>query len=270
MTDPLARFRNDLHAIADAYALLAQRHHAAATGAQGVRVGGSTEPKLPIAVDPVDLTGTARHGSLDVADASPWPEDQIGHLAVATELDFWVRDIADVCGDKLPVPVVPVLAMWLHERAGWAWDYHGAFDEMAVKVGRIARTLHGMVNPGAPRAERKAAPCPGCGEATLLGDGERVWCEDADVCGRVLTEAEYVTWAAAAAHRELTGGEGMSAKEIAIRWSRPVGTVRYWAHQYAWPRSNGQERPVLYLRSAVEESVAGILEREAAEREKVA
>lgn len=266
MNDPLARFRNDLLTIAECYATIAAQHHAAATGAVGVRVGGSTEPKLPIAVDLVDLTGEARHGSLDVADTSPWPDDQIGDLAVATELDFWARDIADVCGEKLPVPTAPVLAMWLHERAGWAMDYHHAWDEMAVKVGRIARRLYAVVYPGKPRPEVKAAPCPGCSEATLRGDGERVWCVD-EVCGRVLTEAEYAAWAAAEAHRELNGGEGISARAIALRWNRPVGTVRYWAHQYAWPRSSGQQRPVLYLASAVEETIAGILEREAKEHQ---
>jgi hypothetical protein len=264
--DPLARFRNDLLTIAECYAAIAGQHHAAATGTVGVRVAGSTEPKLPIAVDLVDLTGEARHGSLTPIP-SPWPEDQIGDLAVATELDFWVRDIADFQGDPLPVPTAPVLAMWLHERAGWAMDYHHAWDEMAVKVGRIARRLHAIVNPGKPRAEDKAAPCPGCSEATLRGDGERVWCVD-DVCGRVLTEGEYAAWAAAEAHRELNGGEGISARAIALRWNRPVGTVKRWAHQYAWPRSGGEQRPVLYLTSAVEETVAGILEREAAEKAK--
>jgi hypothetical protein len=89
-----------------------------------------------------------------------------------------------------------------------------------------------------------------------------------DVCGRVLTEGEYAAWAAAEAHRELNGGEGISARAIALRWNRPVGTVKRWAHQYAWPRSGGEQRPVLYLTSAVEETVAGILEREAAEKAK--
>jgi hypothetical protein len=269
VTDQLGRLRSNLHDIADAYALLAARHHAAVTGSSGVRVGGSTEPKLPIAVDDVDLTADARRASLDIADTSPWPEDQIGHLAVASELDFWVRDIADLCGDKRPVPVVPVLAMWLHERAGWAWDYYGALDEMVGQVERIARTLHAVVNPRRPRADPRAAPCPGCGEATLSGDGERVTCCMQD-CGRVLTEAEYAHWATAAAHRELNGGQGISARAIAIRWNRPVGTVRYWAHQYAWPKSSGEERPVLYLASAVEETIVGILEREAAERKEKA
>jgi hypothetical protein len=265
MTDQLARFRSNLADIADAYALLASQHHAAATGGNGVRVGGSSEPKLPIAVDDVDLTAAARHGSLEVADSSPWPEDQIGHIAVSSELDFHVRDIANLLGDPLPMPTAPVLAMWLHERAEWAWDHYWALDRLIVDADRIARTLHAVVNPRRPRPEPKAAPCPGCDEATLSGDGERVTCSMED-CGRILTEAEYRAWAAASAHRELNGGQGISARAIAIRWNRPIGTVRYWAHQYAWPKSSGEERPVLYLASAVEETVAGILEREAAER----
>lgn len=269
MTDQhLARFRTNLATIADCYATLAAQHHAAATGTANVRVSGSAEARLPIAVDAVDLTGEARHGSLFVADTSPWPEDQTGHHAVSTELDFWVRDIADLCGEKLPLHTAPVLAMWLHERAGWAWDYYGPLDEMVVRVAEIARTLYAIVYPGKPRPERKAAPCPGCGEATLCGDGERVWCE-VDDCGRVLTEGEYGHWAAAEAHRELNGGVGISAKAIALRWARPIGTVRYWAHQYGWPRSSGEQRPVLYLVSAVEETMAGILERESAEQAKV-
>lgn len=260
----LARFRGNLLTIADCYAVLAARHHAAATGNPGVRVSGSGERKLPIDTDAVDLTADARRGSLDVADTTPWPEDQIGHQSIATELDFWVFDIASLIGEKRPVPVVPVLAMWLHERAGWAWDYYGALDEMVVKVDRIARTLYAAVNPRRPRPEARTAPCPGCGEATLSGDGERVTCSMED-CGRVLTEVEYRAWAAAEAHRTLNGGQGISAKAIALRWKRPIGTVHRWASQYSWPKSSGDERPVLYLTEVVEKTIAGILEREAEE-----
>lgn len=263
----LNRFKANLATIADCYALLAAQHHAAATGKPGARVAGTSEPRLPIAVDHVDLTAEARHGSLDIADTTAWPEDQIGHLPVATELDFWVRDIADLCGDKLPLPTAPVLAMWLHERAGWAWDYYGALDEMVVAVSRIARTLHAAVNPRGPKPEGRTAPCPGCEAPTLEGDGERVWCVDEE-CGRVLTEAEYAEWARAEAHRQLNGGQGISAKAIALRWNRPIGTVKRWAHQYGWTRSDGSERPVLYLAEQVEKTVALILKREAEERER--
>lgn len=268
MTDPLSRFRGNLLTIADCYALIAAQHHAAATGKPGAaRVSGSAEPKLPIAVDQVDLTSVNHPATLYVAGRSPWPEDQIGHLSVASELDFWVTDIAAQLGDPRPLPTAPVLAMWLHERAGWAWDYYGPLDEMVNKVADIARTLWAMTNPDRPaRAEHRTADCPACGEATLVGDGERVWCT-VEACGRVLTEGEYRTWAAAEAHRTLNGERGISAKAIAIRWNRTAGTVKRWASQYAWPKSSGTERPVLYLRSAVEESVAGILEREARELE---
>lgn len=311
MVDPLARFRGNLLAIADAYAVLADRDRdlvrdervgpghdrrhreyydddtsavvygqpdgtvlaadpvasalpsgPAKERRNGPVVGGSHEAKIPINVDVADLLGPANEGSLLVADLSPWPQDQTGHIAILTELDFWAGDIADLVGEPRPRALLPDLIAFLHEWAGWAWDHYGALDEMVVVVDRLARTLYAIQNDRRDRPEAKAAPCPGCDAATLSGDGERVWCED-EACGRVLTEAEYRTWAAAAAHRTLNGGEGISAKAIAIRWGRPVGTVRYWAHQYAWPRSNGDERPVLYLASAVEVTIAGILEREA-------
>lgn len=262
--DQLARFRTNLATIADCYAQLAAADHAAVTGTTGVRVGGSTEPKLPINADHVDLTSEARRGSLDVADSSPWAEDQVGHHAVATELDFWVRDIADLCGEKLPMPTVPVLAMWLHERAGWAWDYYGALDEMVVTVDRISRTLWAIVNPRAPRPEQKAAPCPGCGEATLLGADERVWCTVED-CGRVLTEGEYVEWARSVIVRETMGGEAMTAAAIAIQYGRTKENVHWLAHKHGWKRSDGKQRPVLYLATDVVATMATLRTRRPAQ-----
>lgn len=264
MTDQLARFRTDLATIADCYALLAAQHHAAATGKPGARVAGSTEPKLPIAVDHVDLTAEAQHGSLYVADTSPWPEDQIGHLPVATELDFWVRDIAALCGDKLPLPTAPVLAMWLHERAGWAWDYYGALDEMVVAVSRIARTLHAAVNPRRPRPEGKTAPCPACGEVTLLGDGERVWCT-VEECGRVLTETEYAEWARTVIVRETLGGEGITAAAIAIQYGRSKESVHWLAHKHGWAKTDGRQRPVMYLAADVVATMATLRTRRPAQ-----
>lgn len=258
--DQLARFRSNLLTIADCYAVLAARHHAAATGNPGVRVSGSSERRLPIDTDAVDLTADARRGSLDVADTSPWPEDQIGHQSIATELDFWVFDIAALIGEKRPLPVVPVLAMWLHERAGWAWDYYGALGEMVVKVDRIARTLYAAVNPRRPRPEARSAPCPGCGEATLSGDGERVTC-DMDDCGRILTEAEYVTWSREVIVRETLGGPGMSAAAIAIKYQRTKDSVHWLAHKHGWTKSDGKQRPVLYLIADVEATMATIHDR---------
>lgn len=257
MSDPLARFRTDLADIAEGYARLAAQHHAVATGKGGVHVGGSKEPPVPVALDPLDLTAAARHGSLLVADLSPWPGDQIGHLAVATELDFWACDIADILGDPKPVPVVPVLAMWLRERAGWAWDYYGAVDEMAVKVGRLARTMHAMLNPRQAKAEPKAAPCPGCATPSMLGDGQWVRCPMPD-CGRVLSEAEYLAWSRLVLIREALGGDGISAREVAIRYNRAMGTVHWLAHKHQWARTRDGHRPVLYLVEQVRETMMAI------------
>lgn len=310
-TDPLARFKGNLLAIADAYQVLADRDRdlvrdertgpgydrrhreyfdddtsavvygrpdgstlaadpvasALPSGPSKERrngpvVGGSHEAKIPISVDTVDLLGPANEGSLLVADLTPWPQDQVGHLSIRSELHFWASDIAALFGDQPPRPIVPELAAWLHERAGWAWDHYGALDEMVVTVDRLARTLYAVQNDRRDRPEAKAAPCPGCGAETLTGDGERVTCGMED-CGRILTEAEYIEWSRMVLHRELLGSSGISAREIALTNRRPVGTVHRWAHQYQWARTRDGRRPVLYLRSEVEESVVGILAREA-------
>jgi hypothetical protein len=228
----------------------------------GPVVSGSHAAPVPVNLDLVDLTAPARRASMDLADTSPWRADQTGHLSVATELDFWVRDIADLLGDRPPRPNVPELATWLHERAAWAWDHYGALGEMAVKLERLARLLYALQNPGAARVVAKAAPCPGCRAESLTGDGETVQCSFED-CGRVLTEAEYAEWSRLFLHRELLGPSGISAREIALRYARPMGTVHRWASQYDWARTRDGRRPVLYLRSEVEESVEGILAREA-------
>lgn len=307
--DPLVRFRNDLLAIADAYALLAgrdreslrdertapdhdRRHreyldddtstvvYGQATGTtvpadpiahllptgptkerrNGPVVGGSTEAKVPISLDDVDLLAPANAGSVTVSETTPWPKDQVGHIAVSSELDFHVRDMANTLGDPLPMPTAPVLAMWLHERADWAWDHYWAIDRLAVDASRIARTLHAMVNPGRPRSEQKAAPCPGCGEATLQGDGERVWCDMED-CGRILTEVEYVVWSREVIVRETLGGPGISAAAIAIKYQRTKDSVHWLAHKHHWAKSDGKQRPVLYLIADVEVTMATIHDR---------
>lgn len=308
--DPLARFKGNLYAIADAYAALADRHrdlvrdertgpgydrrhrdgkdgplvYGQADGTtlaadpvasalpsgptkdrrNGPVVSGSHGAPAPVQFDPIDLTSPARRASLDIADTSPWPQDQIGHLSVATVLDFWVRDIADLLGDATPRPLVPELVMWLHERAAWAWDHYGALGEMVVAVDRLARHLYAIQNPRSTRPEAKAAPCPRCRAETLMGDGETVECVMED-CGRLLTEAEYREWSRLFLHRELLGPSGVSAREVSLRYQRPMGTVHRWAHQYGWARTRDGRRPVLYLRSEVEECVVGILAREAEE-----
>src|SRR5688500_18208072 len=98
------------------------------------RVAGSGERSLPSRVDPTDLLAAARPASLAVAVTGLYAADQIGHLAVATELEFWARDWADGRRERAPVPTVPLLAGWLLLRLDWACATHPALDEFAGKL----------------------------------------------------------------------------------------------------------------------------------------
>lgn len=94
---------------------------------------GTREAPVPVDLDYLDLTAAARPSSLTVKRT---PE-QVGHLATATELDFWVKDWAGHLDQDLPQADVPSLAGWLRERLHWACTEHLAIDEFAQDLRRI-------------------------------------------------------------------------------------------------------------------------------------
>ena len=104
------------------------------------RVSGTSTPRIPIAVDIIDLAAPASTGEASEA-ARQWPQDQIGHISVASVLDSWVRDWADIRGEHLPAPTVPWLAQWLTHRLGWACDEHPAVKEFADEIRDLEKTL---------------------------------------------------------------------------------------------------------------------------------
>lgn len=187
------------------------------TGAPGRRpprlglVTGSREAAAPTNLDVVDLTASSRPASIAVRYRNGWSAlggdpDQIGHLAVATELEFWVTDWIGMRGEgeHLPLPLVPPLAGWLGDRLGWAVDEHPAIDEFASALVRIHGALRAYVprvvqeheQPPGRRAEPRTAPCPLCDNVSLWWwpSEERVRC-DTDGCNRAMTEDEYARWA---------------------------------------------------------------------------
>lgn len=188
------------------------------------RVSGSREAPLPFTADVYDLAAAARPASIGVAYrhgrrlTNPDP-DQVGHLSVATELEFWVVDWIATRGEgeHLPVPLVPPLAGWLSARLTWAMDNHPAIDEFATALWRIRGALSAYVlkvvedEDDAPRrrAESRTAPCPSCDMISLWWwpTDERVRCDTQD-CNRVMTAAEYGDWEhriTHPAHREWLG-----------------------------------------------------------------
>lgn len=194
-----------------------------ATGRTPPRMGivtGTRDNLAPVDLDVVDLTGDARPASIAVRYRTERPPgqapinwaayggdpDQIGHLSVATELEFWVQDWITMRGEgeHLPLPLVPPLAGWLSARLTWAIDEHPAIDEFATALTRIYGALRAYVprvveedeKPPQRRAEPRTAPCPACDMVSLWWwpSDERVRC-DTDGCNRVMTESEYAQWA---------------------------------------------------------------------------
>jgi hypothetical protein len=154
------------------------------------RVAGSGERSLPIRVDPTDLLAHARPASLAVAVAGLYAADQIGHLAVATELEFWARDWADTRRESVPPPTVPLLAAWLIDRLDWACSTHPALDEFAAKLRDLRGSLTAATGRLEPFPTPVDRPCPACGWWAL----SKAPGEDLIRCGhcdRALSDDEY-------------------------------------------------------------------------------
>jgi hypothetical protein len=163
----------------------------------GAKVSGTTTAPVPIRIDPTDLTAAVRPGSLAVHARSLWPADQIGYLAVATELDFWASDWAAERRESRPDPHVPAQCHWLSDRLDWACQHHVALDEFAVKVSDIYGALMSAVGGWAAKPETLITPCRRCGMLALyrhIGPREgtdRIAC---GACPALLTEGEYAEY----------------------------------------------------------------------------
>jgi hypothetical protein len=213
----------------------------------GPRVMGGGERSLPIRIDPTDLLAPARPASLAVADTGVYASDQIGHLAVATELEFWARDWADLIGHHIPLPTVPELARWLLDRLDWACATHPALDEFAGKLTHLRTVLTAATGRLPARPDPVDRPCPACGWWALVRppDSEYIECGH---CARVLTADEYrdhledvikTNWTRFEAHDERTwpgSAELLWVREdilgavVAGYFDRPRGAVwRSWS-----------------------------------------
>lgn len=180
------------------------------------RVSGTSSAPVPIRIDPTDLLAPARLASTAVHVSSPWPEDQIGHLAVATELDFWARDWADQRGEGLPTPDVATLARWLDDRIDWAVEDFPALDEMAEKVRRLHGSLMAALGLFAAPPKSMEAPCrnpdcEGAGSLSLFQEypGARIECS---MCTGLLSEDEYAEYVRGLVDQELQSRRRVTVK----------------------------------------------------------
>lgn len=195
-----ARIGRNLRDIGDLYQRIDLQPGRAAAG---TRPTGKPGSRMPLAVDPLDLTMPGRVLGLAFIDSESYPKqqqlsDQIGHDSVASLLDSWVRDWRDHRGkgEKLPVPTALVLVDWLLKRYQEACDDHPAVDEFASEIKALHNAMRHMAGEIPPRPERLWVPCRGCNQLWMFrtaGEAYPISCE-IDGCGLSYTEDEYATW----------------------------------------------------------------------------
>jgi hypothetical protein len=172
------------------------------SGSRGAPVTGSREAPVPVTLDLVDLTATARMPNPvrgpGYYPRSLWPEDQIGRLPVATILDQWVHDWIsyDRCpGNHLPAPTVVTLAGWLTIRLGWACDEHPAVDDFAAELREVRAALNRLNGDGPLYPEPiVAVPCSGCDILALFCPVSSPYRAECGSCGKLYTDDEYARW----------------------------------------------------------------------------
>lgn len=183
-----SRLRSWLSELPDLHdQLLTEEPVGIAAQSAGGRVSGSKEKRLPIRVDPLDLTAPARQVWL-------LGEDQVGYESVASLLDFWVRDWRAARGgrERLPPPTVPALASWLARRADDAMDSHLAIDEFWQGVRRTHGALRSQLGLIDVPDYKRGIPCPDCEALTLVKFSGSEWVECQTVnCDVLLDEADY-------------------------------------------------------------------------------
>lgn len=154
------------------------------------RVSGSREAPLPLRVNPLDLTLSARVGIIHDSN-----HDQIGYKPVAAILDSWVRDWRDVLGlqEGLPRPNVRHLTIWLGHRLEKACDDHPAIDEFTAEMRDLLGVIRRTIGTTEVRPEHLDVPCRRCDLLDLhrLPGQDRIECGS---CGDLLTEEEYTRW----------------------------------------------------------------------------
>jgi hypothetical protein len=179
---------NDLGQVVDLYATVAGQ--LVPGQAAGERVAGTREAPLPLRVTPLDLTMPRRRHNL-TAEARLHPDDQVGVLAVASELDFWAQDwrAARDMREVGPSPTVVEIVDWLSNRLDWAQRHYLVIDEYAADIHRLVRQLRAATGMGA-LVHRLAAPCPTCDLVELVREdgADYVECRN---CHRLWTEEEY-------------------------------------------------------------------------------
>lgn len=132
----------------------------------GLRVSGSREAPLPLALAALDLAAAARRGVEGVHDDG---HDQAGGWGVAAVLDSWARDWAAGLGVPLPRPSVPDLVSWLSRHLSWAFVGHPAVGDFDHEVITLLYGLRSLLHMSRQPIYLPDA-CPSCALAALRRD----------------------------------------------------------------------------------------------------
>jgi hypothetical protein len=157
----------------------------------GGRVSGSREASVPIAVDRVDLVAPARRTSARAA----LDDDAVGHLSVATTLDFWAGDLREHrgIGEAMPDPTVDALASWLLLRSDEACDDWLPVDEFFEDVRRLRGALMAQLGLFDVPDYKAGVPCRSCSTLALVRQPGSNYVE-CGACPDLLTPEEYEAW----------------------------------------------------------------------------
>jgi hypothetical protein len=161
------------------------------SGNGGARVSGTAEQSLGVSIPVLDLIGPANTGTVHDLYG-----DQCGNVSVASVLDSWATDWAELRGESRPLPTVPRLAEWLLKRLDWADEHHPAIEDFAADLTRTAWALR-SANGDLPVADdhKDGIECAKCDRMTLFDVGDFIECvEGSHGCGKLLTPSEYGQW----------------------------------------------------------------------------
>jgi hypothetical protein len=161
------------------------------SGSGQARVSGSSEQSLGVRIPVLDLIGPANPGTVHDTFG-----DQSGLVSVATVLDSWATDWAELRGEARPLPTVARLSEWLLNRLPWASEHHPALADFSQDLHRTAWALR-AANGDLPGDDehKDGIECAKCDHMTLFDVGDFIECiTDKHGCGKLYKPTEYAQW----------------------------------------------------------------------------
>lgn len=158
-------------------------------------VTGSKRPPSPVSDDRIDLTLPARAAGRALFARGEYglatDADQIGHLPLATTLDTWVRDWADLRHESRPAARTAIMLRWMRARVDWACDEYPAVDDLAAELRSYRSTMRGLLGLVEVPDHKVGVSCPQCHNRSLYRENGNWYIECAE-CPQILSPKEYL------------------------------------------------------------------------------